>query len=101
LELSWRSSEWIGLIGRAVDPLIRATQALVADETIDQRVEAPLNSKVAAMSKLLDDPELVELCLPDYDDPLSITDLFLDGGNRTDPLMDPFRPPSCRPRFLS
>ncbi len=60
------------------------TTIFVTEGTIDERVESRLNIKVAAMSALLDDPDLLTLSLPDFDDTLSTTDLFLDGGNAQD-----------------
>lgn len=70
-------------LGIATDVTATAT-ILVAEDTIDERVESRLRTKVAAMSALLEDPDLVGLSLPDLDNPLSVEDLFLDGGNRDD-----------------
>jgi SNF2 family DNA or RNA helicase len=70
-------------LGLAPDARARAT-ILVAEGTIDERIEGRLNTKVATMAALLDDPDLAGLCLPDFDDVLSVTDLFLDGGNDAD-----------------
>lgn len=70
-------------LGLAPDARARAT-ILVAEGTIDERIEGRLNTKVATMAALLDDPDLAGLCLPDFDDVLSVTDLFLDGGNEAD-----------------
>ena len=56
---------------------------LCSDGTIDERVAAGrLETKVANMARLLDDPDLLTLALPDFDDTLSVTDLFLDGATR-------------------
>jgi hypothetical protein len=70
-------------LGLAFDADPRTT-IFVTEGTIDECVEIRLNSKVAAMSALLNDPDLLTLSLPDFDDTLSTTDLFLDGGNAQD-----------------
>lgn len=70
-------------LGLAPDADARTT-IFVTEGTIDERVESRLNIKVAAMSALLDDPDLLTLSLPDFDDTLSTTELFLDGGNAQD-----------------
>jgi SNF2 family DNA or RNA helicase len=57
---------------------------LVSEGTIDERIGGRLETKVASMARLLDDPDLLTLALPDFDDTLSVTDLFLDGGNAQD-----------------
>jgi len=68
-----------------LDPDSRAKATiLIAEGTIDERIEARLNTKVATMAALLNDPDLAGLCLPDFDDVLSVTELFLDGGNAQD-----------------
>lgn len=70
-------------LGLAPDARAKAT-ILVAEATIDERIEGRLNAKVATMATLLNDPDLAGLCLPDFDDVLSVTELFLDGGNADD-----------------
>lgn len=70
-------------LGLAPDARAKAT-ILIAEGTIDERIEGRLNTKVAAMATLLHDPDLAGLCLPDFDDVLSATELFLDGGNADD-----------------
>jgi SNF2 family DNA or RNA helicase len=67
----------------------RAT-LLVAEGTIDERIEARLSAKVAAMSAMLDDPDLMGLTVPDLDEPLSSTELLLgvDAGEALADLFD-------------
>lgn len=62
---------------------------LVAERTIDERVEARLAAKVAAMSAMLDDPDLVGLTMPDLDDTLTAHELLL-GTNASEALADLF-----------
>ena len=68
-----------------MDPAARASaKFLVSEGTIDVAVAARLEAKVRTMSRLLDDPDLLTLSLPDFDDTLTLEDLFLDGGNPED-----------------
>lgn len=66
----------------------RAT-LLVAEGTIDERIEARLSAKVAAMSAMLDDPDLIGLTVPDLDQPLSLNELLL-GADAEEALADLF-----------
>ncbi|MCU1499786.1 MAG: SNF2-related protein [Acidimicrobiales bacterium] len=65
---------------------------LVTEGTIDERVEARLAAKVAAMAAMLDDPDLVGLSVPDVDRPLDTNALLL-GPDASDALADLFGSP--------
>ncbi len=62
---------------------------LVTEGTIDERVEARLANKVAAMAAMLDDPDLIGLTVPDVDAPLTAEELLL-GPDAADALADLF-----------
>jgi SNF2 family DNA or RNA helicase len=73
-----------------LDPGSHCTATLLVTEaTIDERVEARLAAKVAAMAAMLDDPDLIGLTVPDVDAPLSAEELLL-GGDATEALSDLF-----------
>ena len=68
-----------------MDPAARpSAKFLVSEGTIDLAVAARLEAKVRTMSRLLDDADLLTLSLPDFDDTLTLAELFLDGGNPED-----------------
>jgi superfamily II DNA or RNA helicase len=62
---------------------------LVTEASIDERVEARLARKVAAMSAMLDDPDLIGVSVPDVDEALTSEQLLL-GVDASEALADLF-----------
>lgn len=56
------------------------SRQLDGSETIDHSVAQALDLKVSEMSKALDDPDLLELAIPEIDESQDLNSLLFDGG---------------------